>query len=112
MGTTILHDNALSIVGFISRELWVSYEKVLKLVQEVGIYLLTKMMSNFLISIITLYKRHLSKFNRASCIYTPSCSNYSMEAISKYGAFKGVMLTIRRLLRCRHSYKGGYDPVV
>lgn len=86
--------------------------KSLKIVQEVGIYLHTKMMANFLIFIISLYQRHLSRFNRASCIYTPSCSKYSIEAIRKYGAFKGTILTIRRVLRCQPSYKGGYDPLI
>jgi len=70
------------------------------------------MIGTFLICAIRLYQKYLSKFNRASCIYTPSCSNYSIEAIHKYGSLKGTILTIRRILRCRRPpYKGGYDPV-
>lgn len=45
------------------------------------------------------------------CIYTPTCSQYSIEAIEKYGAFKGSYLTAKRILRCNPFAKGGYDPV-
>ena len=47
----------------------------------------------------------------ATCIYTPTCSQYAIEAIEKYGAFKGGLLTIWRILRCNPFAKGGYDPV-
>jgi len=47
----------------------------------------------------------------SSCIYTPTCSQYGIEALEKYGAFKGSMLTIWRILRCNPFAKGGYDPV-
>ncbi|MCG2721895.1 MAG: membrane protein insertion efficiency factor YidD [Thermodesulfovibrionales bacterium] len=46
-----------------------------------------------------------------SCRYTPSCSQYSVDAISKYGAFKGSYLTLRRISRCHPFHPGGYDPV-
>ena len=45
------------------------------------------------------------------CKYTPTCSNYAMDAIIEYGAFKGSILTIKRILRCNPLSKGGYDPV-
>lgn len=45
------------------------------------------------------------------CIYIPTCSEYALEAIEKYGAFKGVLLTVWRILRCNPFAKGGYDPV-
>ena len=45
------------------------------------------------------------------CIYTPTCSQYAMEAIKKYGAIKGTYLACRRILRCHPFAKGGYDPV-
>ena len=47
----------------------------------------------------------------ALSIYTPTCSQYAMEAIEKYGAIKGGYLAVRRVLRCHPFHKGGYDPV-
>lgn len=67
--------------------------------------------SKFLIMGVRLYQRCLSRFLRGSCIYYPSCSQYSIEAIQKYGAIKGIKLTVHRVLRCRSSYKGGFNPV-
>ncbi len=46
-----------------------------------------------------------------SCRYIPSCSNYAIEAIERYGSIKGLYLTIKRLLRCTPWNKPGYDPV-
>jgi putative membrane protein insertion efficiency factor len=46
-----------------------------------------------------------------SCRFSPSCSQYSIEAISKYGALKGFWLTIKRVIRCNPWNPGGYDPV-
>ena len=46
-----------------------------------------------------------------SCRYTPTCSNYSIEAIKEYGCFKGMILTIKRILRCTPWGGMGYDPV-
>ena len=45
------------------------------------------------------------------CIYTPTCSQYGIEAIEKYGVLKGGLLTAWRILRCNPFAKGGYDPV-
>ena len=46
------------------------------------------------------------------CKYIPTCSNYSIEALTRYGTIKGLFLTIKRILRCNPLSKGGYDPVV
>lgn len=46
-----------------------------------------------------------------SCRFTPTCSNYGIEAIEKYGSFKGSILTIKRIIRCNPFTKPGYDPV-
>ncbi len=69
-------------------------------------------MKKILIGLIKLYKKYISPLKRSgSCIYIPTCSEYGIEAIEKYGAFKGSWLTVRRVLRCNPFAKGGYDPV-
>ncbi|MEG1990891.1 MAG: membrane protein insertion efficiency factor YidD, partial [Christensenella sp.] len=45
------------------------------------------------------------------CRFTPTCSQYAVEAVTKYGALKGTFLAIKRILRCNPLFKGGYDPV-
>lgn len=67
---------------------------------------------DILIHIIRVYQRYFAQFIKGSCIYIPSCSQYSIEAIQTYGAFKGAILAIRRILRCKPSNKGGYDPIM
>ena len=69
-------------------------------------------MKKILIGIIHFYRKYLSGLKRTpSCKFIPTCSEYGIEAISKYGAFKGGLLTIWRILRCNPFSKGGYDPV-
>ena len=57
------------------------------------------------------YQRWLSPLLPPSCIYTPSCSAYTYQAIEKYGILKGGWLGARRILRCHPWAHGGYDPV-
>lgn len=57
------------------------------------------------------YQRFLSPLLPPSCIYTPSCSVYTYQAIEKYGILKGGWLGARRILRCHPWSHGGYDPV-
>jgi len=60
---------------------------------------------------IKFYQRAISPLLPPSCRFTPTCSQYAVEAITKYGIFKGTWLAIKRLLRC-HPWGGcGYDPV-
>ncbi|MFZ5907498.1 MAG: membrane protein insertion efficiency factor YidD [Nitrospirota bacterium] len=68
-------------------------------------------MKNFLIFLIKLYKYCFSPLFPMSCRYTPTCSEYSADAIRKYGVLKGTFLTLRRLSRCHPFRPGGYDPV-
>lgn len=61
--------------------------------------------------LIYFYKYAISPMIRPTCRFTPSCSNYGIEAIKKHGAIKGTYLTLRRLLRCNPWGGHGYDPV-
>lgn len=74
--------------------------------------LLSKGLNFLLIVLIKFYKRFISPMKRTpSCRYIPTCSQYALEALQKYGPFKGSYLAVRRILRCNHFHKGGYDPV-
>lgn len=68
-------------------------------------------MKRILLSIIWFYKRAISPYLGNACRFTPTCSEYAIEAIGKYGAFKGSGLAVWRILRCNPFCKGGYDPV-
>lgn len=68
-------------------------------------------MKRVLLAILRFYKRRISPLLPDACIYTPTCSEYAMEAIEKHGVLKGMGLAIWRLLRCNPFAKGGYDPV-
>jgi uncharacterized protein len=57
------------------------------------------------------YKRSVSPLLPPSCRYTPTCSEYAMEAIERYGLGRGTYLAVRRLLSCNPFAHGGYDPV-
>ncbi len=69
-------------------------------------------MKNILIQIIKVYRKYISPLKgRPTCIYYPTCSQYAIEALEKYGVVKGTYLAVRRILRCHPFHKGGYDPV-
>lgn len=67
-------------------------------------------MKYILIGMINAYQM-IPFSSHGACKYTPSCSNYGIEAITKYGSIKGSFLTIKRIIRCNPFSKGGYDPV-
>ncbi|MBQ8344609.1 MAG: membrane protein insertion efficiency factor YidD [Clostridia bacterium] len=60
---------------------------------------------------IKLYRRFISPILPQSCRFTPSCSQYAIEAIDKFGAIRGSILATYRILRCNPFCRGGYDPV-
>ncbi|WP_184092863.1 membrane protein insertion efficiency factor YidD [Anaerocolumna cellulosilytica] len=69
-------------------------------------------MKRVLIFLVKLYRKFISPLKgRSSCIYTPTCSLYALEALEKYGALKGTYLAVKRVLRCHPFAQGGYDPV-
>jgi putative membrane protein insertion efficiency factor len=67
--------------------------------------------NNILILFVTIYREIISPMFRPCCRYYPSCSIYALEALRKYGPFKGSVLFLKRILRCHPFSKGGYDPV-
>lgn len=68
-------------------------------------------MKQVLLALVRLYRKGVSPFRPACCRFYPTCSQYALEAIEKYGAWKGGYLALRRILRCNPFHKGGYDPV-
>lgn len=81
-------------------------------------------MKKLLIAIIKFYRRFLSPLKKTfyhifspelgqntGCRFYPTCSEYAIESIEKYGAFKGSFMAFKRILRCNPFNKGGYDPV-
>ena len=68
-------------------------------------------MKKLFLFIIKFYRKYISPMKSTKCPYIPSCSEYGMEAIEKYGALKGGALALRRIIRCNPFSKGGYDPV-
>jgi putative membrane protein insertion efficiency factor len=68
-------------------------------------------MKKLFLFIIKFYRKYISPMKSTKCPYIPSCSEYGMEAIEKYGALKGGALALWRIIRCNPFSKGGYDPV-
>lgn len=68
-------------------------------------------MKKLFLFLIRFYRRRISPLRPPCCRYIPTCSEYALEAIEKYGALKGSWLALRRLLRCHPFHEGGYDPV-
>jgi len=69
-------------------------------------------MKSLALGMLRLYKRWISPSLAPSCRYVPTCSEYAMEAVERYGAFGGGLMAAWRLLRCHPFVNGGYDPVV
>ena len=68
-------------------------------------------MKHVLIFLVKFYRKWISPMRRPCCRYIPTCSQYALQALEKYGALKGGWLAFRRILRCNPLHKGGYDPV-
>lgn len=72
---------------------------------------LSKILSKILIFFIKIYQIAISPLKPRTCRYTPTCSTYSIQALKKYGPFKGGYLAIKRILSCNPWGGSGYDPV-
>ena len=68
-------------------------------------------MRKLFIGLIQIYRKFLSPLLPPTCRYEPSCSLYTVQAIEKYGALKGLFMGILRVLRCHPFARGGFDPV-
>lgn len=68
-------------------------------------------LANLFLRAIRFYQRNISPLFKPHCIYRPTCSEYAVQAIQKYGAKKGSWLAFKRIVRCHPFHKGGYDPV-
>lgn len=67
---------------------------------------------NTLLLLLRAYKWALSPLFPPSCRYVPTCSEYALEAVERYGALRGGWMAIARIMRCHPLVRGGYDPVV
>lgn len=68
-------------------------------------------MKKFLIYLIEKYQKYISPMLGANCKYYPTCSEYTKQAIEKYGALKGIFYGVKRIVKCNPFSKGGYDPL-
>ena len=68
-------------------------------------------MKKILIGIVNFYRKRISSGKPPCCRFRPTCSQYALEALEKYGAAKGSWLALKRILRCNPFCRGGYDPV-
>lgn len=68
-------------------------------------------MKSVLLFLLKSYKTVFSPLLPPSCRFVPTCSEYAHEAVSRYGALRGVWMGVRRILRCHPFHPGGYDPV-
>ena len=67
--------------------------------------------SRTIVLLVRIYQATLSRLIGGQCRFVPTCSNYCIEAVEKYGAFRGTLMGLWRILRCHPFSKGGYDPV-
>ncbi len=70
-----------------------------------------KIIKNIILKLLRFYQIFISSFTRPSCRFYPTCSEYAYQAFENYGVFKGLYLSVIRLLKCHPFHPGGYDPL-
>ena len=73
--------------------------------------ILNKLVKRFLIGIIVCYQKYISPLKPRTCRFYPTCSEYALQAIKKYGIIKGTGKALFRIIKCNPFHPGGYDPV-
>ena len=68
-------------------------------------------MKNLLLGLLEFYRKWISPLKSPCCRYIPTCSEYALIAVQRYGPWRGGWLAIKRILRCHPFHEGGYDPV-
>ncbi len=68
-------------------------------------------MKTFLLFLIRFYRAYISPLKPPCCRFTPTCSEYALEAVKRYGPWKGMWLSVKRIAKCHPFHKGGYDPL-
>jgi conserved hypothetical protein YidD len=68
-------------------------------------------MQELVIGLLRMYQRWISPLLPSACRFHPTCSEYMLQAVARYGTIRGVALGTRRLLRCHPFHQGGFDPV-
>ncbi|HEX6922984.1 MAG TPA: membrane protein insertion efficiency factor YidD [Bacillales bacterium] len=68
-------------------------------------------MKRLLTAMIRFYQKYISRITPPTCRFYPTCSNYALEAVERFGVFKGGWLAVRRIGKCHPFHKGGFDPV-
>ena len=70
-----------------------------------------KVFTFLIVGLILFYRQFISPLKPPSCRFVPTCSEYALMAIEKYGIARGLVMAVRRILRCHPFHPGGYDPV-
>jgi putative membrane protein insertion efficiency factor len=73
--------------------------------------LFSEMFGKILVMLVRIYQIFISPLTAPSCRFYPTCSEYAITAVKRYGPFKGTYMGVRRILRCNPWNPGGYDPV-
>lgn len=81
-------------------------EPLKKFIRKLG-----RKLSDGCIFLVRVYQKYISPLKGPTCRFYPTCSQYSIQALKKYGFLKGLWLTIRRISKCHPFHPGGYDPL-